>query len=311
METNASNRQLIVRYLLGDLPEAEQARLEDRAFSDREYLQTIEEAENDLIDDYVRGALSDAERRRFERGFAASAERKKKIEFARALARVVPASEAATTLAAVPWWKALFALPRGLNPALQFSMAAAAVLLVFGAAWLFVANRSLRTQIARLQAERQQQEETLRQQAAAERARGEELARQLERERARGDEPAQGNASFIASLFLPPGIGRGEDKRPKLALSPATRAVRLRVGLEQGDDFNRYRVEISAAQGQPVWTRDRLRAQTSPAGRVIDLRLPAGALPAGRYELALQGVNDSQPPEDLRYYYFDVQRRNP
>jgi hypothetical protein len=327
METKALNGQLIVRYLLGDLPEEEQARLEDRAFADRECLQSIEDAENDLIDEYVRGALNDTERRRFESRFLASPERRRKVEFARALARLVPATtaEAVAPPATLRWWEALAAFPRGMNPALQFSMAAAALLLMFGAAWLLSVNRGLRMQIARLQAERQQQEETLRQQAAGERARGEELAAQLERERAHGQELARQlerdrargsttGASFFASLFLPPGIGRGGDERPeaerpKLVIAPATRTARLRVGLEREDDFKSYRVEISAAQGQPVWTGDRLHSQTSRAGRVIPLSIPAKLLREGRYELALKGVTDARQTEDLRYYYFDVLRR--
>lgn len=323
METKALNGQSIVRYLLADLPEDEQARLEDRAFSDREYLQNIEDAENDLIDDYVRGALSDAQRRQFESRFLASAERQKKVEFARALARVVPATEAATQPEAVPWWEPLTTFLRGLNPALQFSMAAAALLFVFGAAWLFTVTRGLRTQVAQLQAERQtrqQQEETLRQQAAGERARSAELTRQLERERAHSQELARRlerdrargsatGASFFASLFLPPGIGRGDERpateRPKLAVPPAARTARLRVGLEREDDFKSYRVEISA-QGRPVWAQDRLRPQPSRAGPIINLSIPVEALNAGQYELTLKGVTDSQQTEVVRYYYFDV-----
>jgi len=87
---------------------------------------------------------------------------------------------------------------------------------------------------------------------------------------------------------------------------PAARTARLRVGLERGDDFKSYRVEISTAQGQPVWTQAQLRPQPSRAGRVINLTIPVKALSAGQYELTLKGVTDSQQTEDVRYYYFDV-----
>src|SRR5215813_10857138 len=108
METEFTNEELIARYLLGDLPEEEQARLEDRAFSDRDYMRNIVAVESDLIDEYVRGGLSDSERLRFERRFLASAERQRKVEFARALAQVVPEAttegDAHPAPAPASWW---------------------------------------------------------------------------------------------------------------------------------------------------------------------------------------------------------------
>jgi len=324
METKASDGQLIVRYLLGDLPEEEQARVEDRAFADREYSRSIEDAENDLIDDYVRGALSNAERRQFERRFLASAERQKKVEFARALARIVPVTKAiAAPTAAVSWRESLAAYFhgwRGWNPALQFSMAAAALLLVLGVAWLFNLNRGLRAQLQAEQQQRQRQEETLRQQTAAELARNAELAAQLERERVHNEkltrqlerDQGKGNSpasSFFASLFLPPGIGRGSSERPQLVIPSTARSARLRVGLERGDDYKSYRVELSTAQGKPVWTQAGLRPQASRAGGSIQLIIPAGTLNPGQYELALKGVTDAQQTEDVRYYYFNVLKK--
>src|SRR5215510_49934 len=104
METKSTNGELIARYLLGDMPEEEQARLEDRAFSDRDYMRNIVDVESDLIDEYVRGGLSDSERLRFERRFLVSAERQRKVEFARALANVIPkpATEDASRTATLP-----------------------------------------------------------------------------------------------------------------------------------------------------------------------------------------------------------------
>ena len=49
-----------VKYLLGQLTEEEQVQIEDRAFTDRDYLSSLEGTEADLVDAYVRGELSDA-----------------------------------------------------------------------------------------------------------------------------------------------------------------------------------------------------------------------------------------------------------
>jgi hypothetical protein len=322
----ASNEQLIARYLLGDLPEEEQVTLEDRAFSDREYRRIIEDAENDLIDEYVRGALNETERRQFESRFLASAGRRRKVEFARALAQVVSANatERAAQPATLRWWESLIAFLRGFNPALQFSLAAALILLV-GVAWLFTETRRLRSQVAQLQAEqqtRQRQAETLREEAASERARSAELTAQLQSERAQRDRSEAPDrrpehwqrersvaSSFIASLFLPPGIARSGARRPQLIAPDSSRLARLQIGLEREDDFKSFRVELRTAQGQAVWAQDRLRPRESRAGRVISLTIPGRVLSAGEYELTLRGVVDHQTIEDVRYYYFSVLKK--
>jgi hypothetical protein len=322
METKSTNGELIARYLLGDLPEEEQARLEDRAFSDRDYMRNIVAVESDLIDEYVRGGLSDSERLRFERRFLVSAERQRKVEFARALANIIPraTAEDADGPAPASWWNSFITSLRGLNPAFKFSMAAAALALVIGVPWLIAEAVRLRAQVAQLQAERQtlwRQDEILRQQADGERARGEDLAAQLRREQERSEELARRferdqsrersiGFSFIASVFLPPGIPRGAAERPKLVVPQAAGAARLQIGLEREDEYKSFRVEIRTAQGQEIWAQDNLRPRQSRAGRVINLVIPGSVLGAGEYELTLKGVNDNQNTEDVRFYYFDA-----
>jgi anti-sigma-K factor RskA len=93
MRDDSSTDALFTRYLLGDLSEKEQVEIEERAFRDRQYLLEIEAVECDLIDDYIRGALCESERRQFEDRFFASAERRRKLKFAKALERIAGESE--------------------------------------------------------------------------------------------------------------------------------------------------------------------------------------------------------------------------
>jgi len=88
MKDDPSSEILLVRYLLGDLAEQQQAEVEERAFGDRQYMDTITAVESDLIDEYVRGGLSARERQQFEIRFLASAQRRQKVGFAKALAIV-------------------------------------------------------------------------------------------------------------------------------------------------------------------------------------------------------------------------------
>lgn len=87
------NTDLIVRYLLGELPEAQQVQIEDSAFHDPQYLDAILAVENDLIDEYVRGEIPPDRREQFGKHFLVPPERRRKVEFARALAAVTAESE--------------------------------------------------------------------------------------------------------------------------------------------------------------------------------------------------------------------------
>ena len=80
---------LLTNYLLGKLSEEEAVQVEDRAFADAAYRGELEAAEADLIDAYVRGDLTQSDRREFERRFLTSPGRRGKVEFAVALGRAM------------------------------------------------------------------------------------------------------------------------------------------------------------------------------------------------------------------------------
>src|SRR5262245_58872887 len=137
MENGSVEETVVVRYLLGDLPEEMLIQVEDRAFSDPEYLRLIEAVEADLIDAYVRNQLRAEERRQFESRFLASAKRRKKLEFAQAWSRVADeantsaqTSRAAGHTEARRSWRELFAFLRGPAPAFRYPIPPAAVLLI-------------------------------------------------------------------------------------------------------------------------------------------------------------------------------------
>lgn len=334
MKHDPINDELIVRYLLGDLPEERQTEIEDRAFQDEQYLRDILAAESDLIDEYVRGELTDSARRQFESRFLSSAERRQKVEFARALARVTPefaviekSIRPASVPAGVSWTSAVAAFLRGLNVAAKFSLAAAALLVVIGGSWLIAERLRLRAELSGLRAEQQSREsdrQALQQQIADERARREDLSAQLQRERderernqqmvselqreleGRATEPSQ---PVVVSLALLPGISRSEGARPKLVLPQQARRVRVQVGVEPEDEYQSFRVELRAPGGQPIWSQDSLSARRVRAGRAIILNLPASILKAGAHELVLKGVTGEGTTEVIGYHYFDVLKK--
>jgi len=333
MSADLKSEKLITQYLLGELPEEQQVEIEDRAFSDQDFLASITSVENDLIDEYVRNEMPAADRRRFESRFLASESRRKRVEFAKALAQMLPeirVTERGTrkvSATRVSWRDALAAFINGLNPAGKIALATAILVILVGGAWLFTQTLTLRNQLKQLQAQqssRENSQQTLEQQLASERRRNEELAAQLHQEkqqRAQSDEslrqltetvtPQQTEAppSIIASLTLLPGISRGANTQPKLVLPPNASVARLQIGIEPEEDYESFGVELRTASGRPVWMRDSLTARSSRGGRSIRLTLPASALLPGEYELRLKGIPDTGPPEDVGFYYFQVMKQ--
>lgn len=84
------NQEVIRRYLLGDVAdEVQRQSIEERLLTDDEYYEELLVEEDELIDCYLSGALTDSEQRQFEMHFLVTPERHQKLRFARALSRVV------------------------------------------------------------------------------------------------------------------------------------------------------------------------------------------------------------------------------
>ena len=324
MAADLNNEKLITRYLLGDLPEAQQVEIEDRAFADKEYLALVTAVENDLIDEYVRRELSETDRRKFESRFLASAERRKRVEFAKALARVPVAVERTVVSQPAQWtWRdSLYAFFVGLNPALKFAVVGVALFFAMGGVWLLGETMRLRNQLTQLQAQNQARQNELQQQAEAEHRRNEELVAQLTQEKQQreqsdeslrqlsetGDETTPAPRPVIASLLLLPGLSRGGSEKSSLKLADDTRVVRLQIGIDADEPYKTFAVDLRTSAGRQVWTRENLSARSRGRARAVTLTLPATVLKSGQYELKLSGINESGASEDVGFYYFDVKK---
>ena len=274
---------LLVRYLLGQLSETEEVQVEDRAFADADYLRALEAAETDLIDAWVRDELSQTERRAFERRFLTSPDRRKKVEFARALAVVRSESARPERPAPLP---AVVSMIRGWSPALRLAAAFALLICVAGPSWLIVRNAVLEEHDRELQTQEQQ------------------FRRQLDEERYRAAAPPS-----IASLVLLPGLSRAETQVVQLVLTPTAQIVQIEIQLEARDDYPRFHAELRTRRGDEVLTRGNLTRRRTNAGYTVSFDVPASALTPGGYELSLKGVAGNEAAVDVGYYYFGVRKQ--
>jgi hypothetical protein len=310
MRSERADEVLLVRYLLGQLTEEEQVQVEDRAFADAGYLGLLEAAETDLIDSYVRGELSSSDRREFERRFFTSPQRREKVEFARALARVAAESKAAgLVLAKRPTAReSLVALIRGWSFPLQFASGTAALLCVAGVSWLVIQNTSMRSRMAALEVQRravETREQSLRRQLQEEQDRAASLASQLQQKQV----PEGARAPLLASLVLLAGLSRAETRVAQLALTASMQIARIEIQLEPRDDYPRFRAELRTRSGEEVLIRSNLPKRRADAGYAVSFDVPARALRTGEYELGLKGIANDRSSQDIGYYYFRVQKQ--
>ena len=131
-----SNQTEITRYLLGSLSDEEKALLEERYFSDDAMFEEIEIAEEELIDRYVRGELSNEDSERFAAVVADSPRLAERVEFARVWKDKLAVSAAPVGNVQKPlepkegWGKA--AQPRSRSVSMRYLAIAASVVVLIG-----------------------------------------------------------------------------------------------------------------------------------------------------------------------------------
>ena len=142
-------------------------------------------------------------------------------------------------------------------------------------------------------------EQALRQQLSQEQARAANLA-------VRSQKPSgEAQRSLLASLVFLPGLSRAGSSVQQLVLNSTAQLGHIEIQLEPRDEFPRFRAELRTRGGEDVLTRSNLARRRTNSGNSVSFDVPANALSAGEYELALKGLADGEAT-DVGYYYFRV-----
>ena len=274
MALNLDDDQVLKRYLLGELSEEERAAVQDRLTSDEDYFDFLCTVETDLLDAYVRGELSAGEREQVERSLLTAPHARARLAFAKALA----AETARTGRKRLPVWRT--------GPSIL--LAAAGLVVVVGIGFLALQNRKLGEQIATLETQR-----------SALQSAEHDLELRLNRAQTGSGAPV------TMSVLLSPGVVRGAGQAKQIAVPASTQLVELQLDPE-GDRHAAYRVTLKTTAGAKVWEQTNLAPQSTPAGRMLSVWLPASALARGDYELTLEGISNGGKAELAGYYYFKI-----
>jgi hypothetical protein len=262
MPLDAHDEARLRRYLLRTLPEEERDELEAQVLRDDALFEELEALEDELFHDYAHGRLADGERRDFERSLLAAPGAAERVEHARALlARLAPAPSRSVRWSAPAW------------------LAAAAVVIALGAAWLWRGAPAAPPQAAHSPAAPPSVPPA---------------------PSAAPPSAAPAPVTRVASLALAPGLLRGSPgPLPRLTLGGDVGRVRLVLSLPLEARAPAYDALLRTAEGRTVWKGSGLRPE--PRRATLIMELPADALPEGDYELVLAGAAGAPAGADYRF----------
>src|SRR5262245_38860447 len=327
MKDKAENEKLLIRYLLGSLPEEQQLQVEGGFLSDDQRYERLLALENELFYDYAQNKLSPDEREQFEKRFLSSEQNRKRAMIASALARKMSESASVETAERgiadrepQRFWQSLKSYFVAQSAAMRVSLAALAIVSL-AVIWLAVGIVRMRNEFNQFRTQRAFQADQLRQHAQQERARADELNLKLEREtydnailrqelsKMQAQSEGQGEKlPSVISLVLAPSIVR--DQAPgmkKIYLPPGARLLKLLLKLKGEVEYKSYQATLLTAEGAEKWSQDMLQAKRTGSAPSIDLWLPTKNLAPGDYELRLKGyASDGTLEETGDYYYLSI-----
>jgi hypothetical protein len=261
-------------YLLGTLDGDRKSQLEERILSEPDVYEELLVTEEDLIDQYVAGSLTEFEQQQFETNFLTTSERQKNLQFARLLKRylnshsvlvaleepLVVAQQRREPVRA----KRSFSFPGARltrRPILGLSVAVVAFVVVLCLSWHVSRKGAVPT--------------------------------------------GQTSASVAAVVPLTPGSTRSSGATvPRVQVPPKGSDVKLELEIAN-TGFQHYRSEL-LRENKSLKTIGELKVEAKGEQHVIPLTIPGELLSPGDYQVRLSGVLDSGADEFIDNYSFRV-----
>lgn len=288
MELLTNQRGQIRTYLLGYSEPGEVESVEERLLTDESFLLEFCIVKDELVDDYVNGALSDVDMTRFEEHFLSTPRRTLKLSLARALAaragstiqepETVYAQSAGLEPAAIP------AIPATVRWQRYWPVAAGlAIMLLAG----FVVWKTLQDRSRQSSAEDQRR-------------------LQLESEVARlNNSNSELPPESLAPLTLKPVSVRGTGEDRRVFVKEDRAIVLLQLELPR-DVYETYSASLQTDEGVVLATIPNVQYALEGKGRIVRLKLPGKQLQARWYQIKLSGLRSSGSYEDAGLYPFQV-----
>jgi len=265
--TDTSLRQ----YLLGKVDDEERQRIEKLFITDSQGRDRVLAAEQDLVEDYLEGSLTTADKEIFLAHYARTPEQQRKLRINKSIKDWAVAEAQGTPASSSIWSR--FIAPFRLKPAFVVPIAVVVLLaIVIAFVWL---NRTMEQ-------------------------------RAIQQEVAQLNTPASlsQNPPEMVSLRLTPVTVRGGEGQNQLTKRPDTLLIELQLPTIQRERYATYHAVVHRVEGkQPIVTAD-VEAENSNRLR---LRLPARILTRGSYRIQLNGIAADGSTGPTEEYTFAVE----
>jgi hypothetical protein len=326
---------MLMEYLFGELTETERDRVEELYFMDDNFFERLSAVENNLVDRYVQNTLTQSERRKFEEKYLTTPGRRKRIEESEKVIDLIIKYQITPPLdpSKVSWWKSFLTFFNHRKMLLQFSLAVALLVMIFGCLWLIRDRERLGQQVEQTRASlREKEVELLRQIDGHRRAfdqlqedlRSEQSQRerdeQLLREHQERDQQAQeirrkdktrsvpGSVS-IATYVFPLVSVRGLQSQKQLVVRRGEKLARLIIYLKN-NSYKQYRVSAQRVSGEEVWSQIVPKGQSTPTGERVSFELPTSVFSKKDYILVVDAMKPDGSLENLDTRSFSVVNEN-
>lgn len=257
--------------MLGTLDSALKTELDDRVLYAPEIYEELLMVEEELIDQYLAGGLSESERQHFETHFLTTLERQDSLQFGQLLKRYLNSHPLEETAAAATSYVEksapapkpfMFAPSRVSNrPLLTFCVAGVVLLGIVLVGWLNFRRPMTRS--------------------------------------------AQQNIEPVVVVTLAPApITTGTDTTPRVNVPPKGYNLKLELELKNAS-FRNYKFELFR-ENKSVQSSGALPAETKGQQYVIPLTITGEVLSPGDYQVKLSGVLESGADEFIQNYSFRV-----
>lgn len=332
---------LATRFLSSELSEEERQAVEQRFLTDNQFFEEVLAAESALVDQYLLGRLTGAERDRAKSLFESSRYQRQTLESSKELLNLVrqadhqslnSANQPDIQLDQANKSQAKESVTNSfgkqgsehLIPIIPLDLRTSRRLLIcFGALSLALVCVALVAVIAYFHSEKkawdvtrvalEKDRLTANEQLRVETRRREQIARQLEIEMQKRISTEELVAELrphfrnrpIPVFLTPAGIERAHGANVVTVKMGPSRILQLE--LDPNWQFSRYGVLLTTFDGAKISTPDSLDSSHIKQGN-LELLVPGSSLKAQDYKIALSGLSDSQDPVHLADYVFKVRK---
>jgi hypothetical protein len=275
--------QLLIRqYLLGELNEDQREQLEQRVITDRDYKEEVQITEEELLEDFLGGALPSHERELFLKRYTASPDQLRKVQIAKALNKysaihpTAPGSGPSETT----WIKSLLKFFYKRDRFSQFALASVPLLLIAAGCFFIYwsISRDDTTNYAALMQLNGPESEVM-----------------------------QPDDAAVVSVTLSSLLLRGSGEIKTVTITKQTQTVQFRLADPSGGT-NVFLAVLKDSDGAEAFTLEDLRSRRLGQLSVLVLQIPAKMLQPQEYQLEISEKKPDGTYANPATYSFQVQK---